>query len=145
MTAYRVYITATVTDARMAIIPACTIGLLTSLEALLGIITGCLPMLLPIARRCWDALPRRGRKKISIAALAVYTLIERMTRFLSLQSIRIVSRYSHWVSPIGEDNDKQPQSTKACSPPEKDEVQKPEIGCIHIRSDFEVESVFCDV
>ena len=86
--------TSIITDPRGANRADCDLGVLTSLEALLGIIAACLPMAKPVASKCWKTLPSPARIKILTITSAVDSIVVR----LSLPSLNHGSRSWDWFS-----------------------------------------------
>ncbi|KAL8792152.1 MAG: hypothetical protein Q9195_005248 [Heterodermia aff. obscurata] len=91
VTSYRVYASSILTNPRRTNGADCDLGVLTTLEALLGIITACLPMARPVVGRVWMSLPSRGREKV----LSITTKVA----WLSLPSFGHGSRSWDWFPP----------------------------------------------
>lgn len=64
------------------------------MEALLGIITACLPMARPVASRCWKSLPLSARSRV----LTVSATMGSVVAWLSLPSLGLGSRSWDWFS-----------------------------------------------
>ena len=92
VTGYRVYVTSVITDPSRANRADCDLGVLTTLEALLGIITACLPMARPVASKCWKSLSNSTRSKILAKTAAVGSIIP----WLSLPPMDHGSRSWDW-------------------------------------------------
>ena len=150
MTAYRVYITSTITDPSSAVSLSAynLIALLASLETLLGIITACLPMLKPVGTMIWTTLPKSGRNKIASMTSAAGSLLVRAGRTLSLSSSKEHgSRSFLWFSTSAKSMDGSSGTAgadQAPPTPEKDEVWKVKAGQIVVRKDIDLESAMSD-
>ena len=85
MTAYRIHVTATIENPRRLDGKEgyALLGLLTSLETLLGIITACLPLLKPTAKRLWALLPKRGSEKKNPSTSGTILVVMRISRALT--------------------------------------------------------------
>lgn len=79
ITIYRVQVTSTIGDPTdlHAQDTYCLIALLTSLEALLGIVSACLPMLKPLVRKLWGSLSERGTKTTKSCTLGCIPIVMR--------------------------------------------------------------------
>ena len=119
------------------------IALLASLEALLGIITACSPMFKMVLITGWNALPKRSRDKISEYTTAAGSILAHTSQRLNLPSIPSIS--FSWLSSHSGSYEKQTSGTtigiRKSVDLEEFEAREKNSGRIHVRNEFDVESV----
>lgn len=120
------------------------IALLASLEALLGIITACSPMFKIVFITGWNSLPKRSRDKISGYTTAAGSLLARTSQRFNLPSIPSIGSFT-WFSTRSGSYEKQTSgktsTTRKSVDLEEYEVPEKNGGQIHVRNDFDVESM----
>ena len=142
MTVYRTQVTATIENPSS---PAAKegfalIALLTSLETLLGIITACLPLLRPIARKLWNSLPKRGSEKKNPSTSGTILVVMRISRTLTSWSQkhftgeRIASPDSWCETPMDKDG-----VSHVSVAPKMEQKTRNNVVEIPVRSDEDVE------
>ena len=136
MTSYRVYVTSLLTIPLRASRAVCDLGVLTTLEALLGVITACLPMARPVATKIWMSLPSSGRSKIR----SVTTAMGSKVAWLSLPSFNHGSKSWDWF-PSGSKEEHEKQESPGGMSRWSGKAYGDEKGEIWIESHFDVESV----
>ena len=146
VTSYRVYVTTTIEDPKSPESQKAfsVIALLTSLEALLGIITACLPMTKPVAQTLWNALPKYSRGEISRTMSAMGAIVPQKMQFLSLRSMGPSSLGVPWSSNRFS-HESQTRLGDRCLSPEAYGMVDMEKGQVHVRQSIEVKSVGGDL
>lgn len=118
------------------------IALLASLEALLGIITACSPMFKIVFITGWNSLPKRSRERISNYTSAAGSILAHTSQRLHLPSIPSVS--FSWFSTHSREEgeyEKQSSGVRKSVDVEEFDVREKGSGKIHVREEFDVESV----
>lgn len=151
-TSYRVYATATIADPTSPETQEAysLIALLAALEASLGIITACLPMLRPVACTVWSSLPKSAKSKISAMTSSAGSKITRASHMLTLGSLGPRSIHVTWLSGNAHPSERQGSFDSSERAPEsvpekaleEEDVQTIKTGQIHVHRDVDVESAF---
>ena len=141
VTSYRVYISSTIgaQGSPTTIEAYSMIALLASLEALLGIITACSPMFKIVFITGWNSLPKRIRDKISGYTSAAGSILAHTSQRLHLPSIPSVS--FSWFSAHEESYERQSSGGRKSVDLEEYGASEKGSGKIHVREEFDVESV----
>ena len=127
----------------------CYIAFLTSLEALLGIISACLPLLKPVAKKVWNILPKSGREKITAITTTVGSIAASASHFLSISSFSYGPKSFMWFSTTSGSSESQKsihgRDSGLRTSWGKDEGQETKTGQMYVHREFDVESAVSDI
>ena len=151
MTSYRVYVTSVIDNPSSLKSQEAYhyVAFLTCLEALLGIISACLPLLKPVAYKVWHTLPKDVREKVTAITTAAGSIVASASHFLSKPSFSHGPRSFIWFSTSSGSSESQKSIhgrdsglRATCG---KDEVQETKTGQMYVHREFDVESAVSDI
>jgi len=148
VTIYRVQVTASIGDQRSASTQKAysLIALLTSLETLLGIISACMPMLRPIAKKLYNVFQKRGTDSAVTGTSGSIPIMMRISHMFNVSSKRNASsKYALSIDPSWCEDLRGEECEAGASPePKADRILGIKAAEIHVRKDVEIESVMGD-
>jgi len=117
------------------------IALLASMETLLGIISACLPMMRPIAKKLCDIFQKRGASTVTNTSGSIPILM-RISHMVNLSSTK--HGWNKYASSLESSELSEKEYGVRASPEFKaDRVLGIRAAEIHVRKDVDIESVMC--